>query len=185
MSYQNYLAACELIAKYPHLKHFAGSQTENAVRRAEDLLAVKFPPIYRRFLLEYGGGYFGAFEVEGIGWQPSDGSFVSNAIGLTLEFRRKYALPHHLIMLSDEDIFHYYLRLDPDDATKEEVVMIDGWDFEDDEIEVSDATFGDFFLRNVLAAIAFLEDKSPGRRARGIDTTQSILDRLTEIGGFF
>ena len=61
----DYEKALALMNKYPESQHFVGARSETVGEAAEKRLDLKFPPSYRTFVLEFGAGNFGAFEVYG------------------------------------------------------------------------------------------------------------------------
>ena len=99
MSMQDYEAAREIMAQYPERLHFVGPRPESLVKAAEMKLGLRFPPTYRRFLLEYGAGSFGGSEFYGVVHKNFEESGVPDAIWFTLSERKEWALPHDLIVV--------------------------------------------------------------------------------------
>ena len=73
--------------------------TLKTIKKAERALNLKFPLTYRYFLQEYGGGYFGRTEVEGIIDENFDHCDHYDAVRTTLNNREKYQLPLDLIVI--------------------------------------------------------------------------------------
>jgi hypothetical protein len=96
-----YERAKSLIQAHVELADFAGPQTESLIERAEQTLGVRFPPIYRRFLSEYGAGGFGATELFGIFREDFESSGVPDAVWRALKLRRDSDLPHALVPVED------------------------------------------------------------------------------------
>ena len=85
MGMQEYETAVELMNQYPQHQDFMGPRDENLIRKAEEILGLRYPPIYRRFLLEYGAGGFFGFEVYGITTRA-----ISNGVWYTLQLRERF-----------------------------------------------------------------------------------------------
>lgn len=77
---------------------FDGEKPEELVQKAEAALGIKFPPSYRRFLLELGCGDIGGEEFYGIIDGNFESSSVPNGIWLTLDERRTGNLPSNFIL---------------------------------------------------------------------------------------
>ena len=78
---------------------FDGGKPEQLVLDAEAVLGIKFPPTYRRFLLEFGCGDIGGEEIYGIIDGNFDSSSVPNGIWLTLEERKAGHLPSNYVVV--------------------------------------------------------------------------------------
>ena len=98
MSMQSYEKAVHMMTRYPEKMNFVGPRPEWLVEAAEAALRLKFPPTYRRYLLEYGAGSFGGEEVYGVvdeNFQQHSHNVVQN----TLEQRTKKWIPENYIMI--------------------------------------------------------------------------------------
>lgn len=98
MSMQDYENARQLIDDSGDAD-FDGEKTEELVQKAETALGIKFPPTYRRFLLELGCGDIGGAEFYGITGESFESSSVPNGIWLTLDERRTGNLPSNYVLV--------------------------------------------------------------------------------------
>ena len=150
MSIADYEKAKAIIAANGDTGRFAGSKPEELVKKAEDMLGVRFPPTYRQFLLDYGAGNFGsADEFYGVIDEDFENSSVPDGVWFTLTERRDAGLPGDLIVVGDTGMGELYcLNL----AAKEgPVVVIDpGFDMAVREEVAPD--FGTFLLQRVQQA---------------------------------
>lgn len=108
MELESYQRAVRLMEKHPELMRFVGARSENLVKAAEEKLALTFPPSYRRFLLEYGAGSFGASEFYGVIDEKFENSSIPNGIWCTLQERRLGSLPLGLIIVSSDGAGGYF-----------------------------------------------------------------------------
>ena len=78
------------------LMDFLGPVPERVVARAEAFLGVRFPDAYRAFVLRYGQGFVGPYEMYGLrpGEDPEEGR--RNVVERTLDARR-YGLPRDMV----------------------------------------------------------------------------------------
>jgi len=151
---QDYEKAKEIMAKYPGKQFFSGPKPESLIQAAERALELKFPPTYRRFLLEYGAGAFGAFEVYGVIDTDFEQSSIPDAIWATLKKRNRGWLPSNLVVISalgDGDLF--CLDLGAKEGSEAPVVIHEaGYREEKHRGEVREVIardFGEFFLQGV------------------------------------
>lgn len=98
MSMQDYENARRLINDSDDAD-FDGEKPEELVQKAETALGIKFPPTYRRFLLELGCGDIGGEEFYGIIDGNFESSSVPNGIWLTLEERRTGNLSTNFVLV--------------------------------------------------------------------------------------
>ena len=123
MSMQNYEKARELIDEAGG-GDFEGAKPETLVVKAEAALGVKFPPSYRRFLLELGCGDINGVEIFGLINDNFEKSTVPNGIWLTLNERRSIDLdPAYVIVGDGGDGTYYALDTRQVDAAGENPVM--------------------------------------------------------------
>ncbi|MGL5720215.1 MAG: SMI1/KNR4 family protein, partial [Alphaproteobacteria bacterium] len=101
MSMQDLEKAFELIEEHfsETEKFFGFPQTYEIIHKAEEALALKFPKTYKKFLEKYGYGGVGWFEIYGIIDSDFINSEVPDAIWLSLEGRKAFSFPHHLIAI--------------------------------------------------------------------------------------
>ncbi len=152
MSMQDYEAAAKIIAKHPNKGFFAGPRPASLIETAERVLGLKFPPTYRRFLLEYGAGSFGASEVYGVIDDDYEESSVPDAIWYTLVERREIGLPNDLIAIYDPGSYGEIFCLDLGMLKDEEAPVIAyrlGYPVEEQHKEIISKDFGEFLLKLV------------------------------------
>lgn len=88
------------LRQHPEFEHGAGAD-ESAIRAAEAHLGVKFPAAYRRFLSDFGWGFFADFEICGLG---TDVPVWMDVVKVTQMERGNgmLALPAHLLPIHAE-----------------------------------------------------------------------------------
>lgn len=102
MSNENYERARQLIEDAGGCD-FEGPKPEMLVAKAESALGLRFPPSYRRFLLELGCGDINGLEVYGLIDGDFEKSTVPDGVWLTLNERREFGLdPAYLIVGGSE-----------------------------------------------------------------------------------
>ncbi len=149
MSMQDYEAATKIIARYPTKGFFVGPRSISLIETAERALGLKFPPTYRRFLLEYGAGSFGASEVYGVIDDDYEESSVPDGIWYTLVERRQVGLPNDLIVIYDLGGYGEIFCLDLGMLRDEEAPVIayhPGYPVEEQHKEIISKDFGEFLL---------------------------------------
>jgi hypothetical protein len=149
MSMKDFEEALRLIAENEDQADFVGPRDAALVDKAERTLGIKFPPSYRRFLLELGAGNFGAFEIYGVIDEDWDESSVPDGIWYTLNERAESDLPQHLLIIAAAgDGPLYCLRLGKE---KEPPVIYysPGLDEEEQDSEIAAESFGAFLLEGV------------------------------------
>lgn len=92
----------DVIGEHPDLCSFRGPRPEVLVRKAETTLGVQFSPSYRAFVLEFGAGAFGSFEVYGVTSDNFERGTVPNGVWATLHYRREASLPASFVVLGDD-----------------------------------------------------------------------------------
>jgi antitoxin YobK len=151
MSVQNYIEARRLVDD-TGVGDFEGAKPEQLVAKAENVLGLRFPPSYRRFLLEMGCGSVNGFEVYGLINDNFEKSTVPNGIWLTLDERRSIGLDHRYILISESgDGSYYAIDTENLDNAKEAAVVrlsADGHSHE----KVANS-FGSYFLESVRAVV--------------------------------
>ena len=134
------------------LAFFAGCREASLVAEAERALELSLPPTYRRFVSELGAGNAGSREFYGVTTDNFADSSVPNGIWLTLDERKRFDLPKHLVIVGDTGIGEYYaLDTSRRDCSDESPVVIwaPGRSREGDELEVVGPDFGSFFLEAI------------------------------------
>jgi len=101
MSMQNYERALELIDEIGS-GDFEGAKSEALVEKAEIALGLKFPPSYRRFLLELGCGDIEGVEVYGIIDDNFEKSSIPNGIWMTLNQREAIDLKNQFVIVGED-----------------------------------------------------------------------------------
>lgn len=123
------------------------AQPEDRVARAEEALGVRFPPTYRRFLLELGSGGIGSEEIYGLVNDDFDDARPPQAIGRTLEMRREGWIPDDVVVIYGlGDGTYYGLRTSQAGPDGESPVVAFVPGDESGELEVVHPDFGHFFL---------------------------------------
>lgn len=129
-------------------------QPEERVERAERRLGIRFPPTYRRFLLELGAGGVGSEEIYGLINDDFDESRPPQAVGLTLGLRREGQISDDLVVVYNLGQGSYYAldtgRPRPDGEAPV-VGLTPGLSGAGNELEVIASDFGSFFLETVRA----------------------------------
>lgn len=125
MSMQAYEEAKELVKELLQKTHgistFVGPRSETLINLAQDRLSVKFPEAYRRFLLEYGAGGVGSFEIYGVVNDNFENSGIPDMVWLTLKGRKEWDLPRFLLPiydLGDGELFCLDLRTQEGDEAR-------------------------------------------------------------------
>lgn len=146
MSMSDYEKAAKLIAEHLELGHFVGSRPESLVRAAERKLGLRFPPTYRRFLVEFGAGSFGSEEIYGLVDEELESALVPNGIGLTLRDRKEFELPHDLVAVYDlGDGETFYLDLGATENGEAPIIVYyPGYTSEEQPGEIVAQDFGQF-----------------------------------------
>jgi hypothetical protein len=125
------------------------AQSDERIERAERVLKVRFPPTYRRFLLELGAGAIGAEEFYGLVNDDFEDARPPQAVGLTREFRREGHVSDDLVVIYNLGQGSYYAldtaRTDQDGEAPV-VGFTPGLNRAGDELELIAPDFGRFFL---------------------------------------
>jgi len=138
MTLRDYEEAREAIVAHPELADFAGPRDEKLVEAAERALGVRFPPSYRRFLLDFGAGSFDGHEIYGVLDDDFESSGVPDAVWVTRSLRDEDPIPADLIVFyATGDGEHLCVRSGSVDTP---VVAI--WPGSDEEPEVVAPDFG-------------------------------------------
>ena len=143
---------------------FSGSQSLTTIRKAEDILKVKFPRSYKIFLEKYGCGGVGSLDIYGLikdeDFQQHNIPFIAipNVVWTTLQWHRDFGHPLHLIIISSVGDGAVYC-LDTSKVNKEEecpVVVMPVCEYEPGfKLEVVADDFGQFFLEMIQKQILY------------------------------
>lgn len=154
MSMQDYEEAKKLIRdliKIPGMiSTFVGPKQLILIEQAESLLSVKFPETYRQFILEFGAGGIGSFEIFGIVQNDinhHDYLYI-DVVGFTLKARQEWNLPNYLIPiydLGDGEMFCLDLKVNVGDEAKV-VGFTPGYSNATQSLDVVAEDFGKLFL---------------------------------------
>lgn len=125
MGAAEYETAVKTMKQHPGLMFFAGPRAESLVEAAERALGLRFSATYRRFLLEFGAGSFGAAELYGVIDEQFDRSGVPDAVWCTLTEREEAQLPENLVVIqSSGDGGLVCLEIGPSAADRAPVVAV-------------------------------------------------------------
>lgn len=153
MGYSNYKKAVEIINKNKHKCYFVGKRSENLIQKAQEILEIKFPNTYKKFLLTYGAGSYGAQEILGVIDDDFQNSSVPDGVWYTLTNRKQVNLPLNLIVIYETGNGEI-LCLDFNKLNEKNeppvVAYFPGIDNEYQTYEKIADDFGDFLLERVL-----------------------------------
>jgi hypothetical protein len=153
VSVRDYEEALALVGDHADATDFS-SQPEDRVVRAEQRLGLRFPPTYRRFLLDLGAGGVGSEEIYGLINDDFDDPRPPQAVGLTLALRRDGEISDDLVVIYNLGQGSYY-ALDTGRAAADGEAPVIGFTpgltQASDEAEVVAPDFGSFFLEMVRA----------------------------------
>jgi len=119
----DYIVSVNVMKQHHELMGFVGERPIELVRESERELGVIFPPSYRQFLLDFGAGNFGYFEIYGVIDNNFFHSSVPNGIWLTLLERTDSSLPNNLVIIAATGDGDYYC-LDCSNISGEEAPVI-------------------------------------------------------------
>lgn len=148
---QNYEKAIKLINEAGG-GDFEGKKPESLISRAEVALGIKFPPSYRRFLLEMGCGDISGVEIFGLINDNFQNSATPNGIWLTLNERDSIGLNPAYILVGENGCGAYYaLDTRKSDGTGENPVVRLSMDGKQAE-QVAES-FGSYILNAVSTIV--------------------------------
>jgi antitoxin YobK len=122
--------------------YFVGPRDLSVVATAEKRLGVRFPPSYRRFLLEFGCGNVGSQEIYGLIDQDVERGPIPNAAWLNLERRARGWRPTLFVIYESGDGTSHALDLDRLDSEGEASAWL--LDVAGNPTEQVATDFGDF-----------------------------------------
>ncbi len=107
MAESDYDRAAARIKDNPDEAMLVGPRSSELVNRAEERLGLRFPPAYRRFLLEFGAGGFAGIDLYGVVGTDFDNSSVPDAIWYTIN-ERKDGLPNQFVVVGVDGLGGLY-----------------------------------------------------------------------------
>ena len=114
------------------------------IKRAEEILGVKFPKSYFMFLEKYGAGDIAGIEIYGIIKDPEiDGIGVPNGIWYTQNLRKEYDLPKEYVVVSETGYGPYYI-IDTSLKNEEGESPVYMWEVGNQKVKEFDS-FAEFF----------------------------------------
>ena len=150
MSYQNFKEAMELA---PECKFYttAGGKSEDEIRKAEELLGVKFSKQCREFYAEYGYLSFYGNEIFGIDPEDDSGELEGNSVAYALNDRAEYGLPDCWIPVCNfDDGYMAYLDYSSLNKDGEPCVIVAFFNGSEYQVEETIAEyFGEFVFQLV------------------------------------
>lgn len=153
MSMAAFESAILLIEKNPQSARFVGPRPPTIVSEAETAVGMRFPPTYRRFLLELGAGEVNSVELYGIPGADLVNRPLPSGIRQTVILRKKYGFPDDLLVVGDVGNGELYcLETKPNEGEGPVVVVQPGLEPLVREPIAND--FGEFFLSQVQQALA-------------------------------
>ncbi len=102
-------AVLRLVEEHDDEADFVGPREESLIEAAEQALGLRFPPTYRRFLLELGTGGFDGEEIYGIISEDLGRAGVPNAIWLTLDERQSSGLPGSMVTIYNDGMGGFFV----------------------------------------------------------------------------
>ncbi len=135
---------------------YHGAKPESLILRAEEVLGIRFPPTYRKFLIHHGGAAIRGYEFYGLLHDDFQNSGIPDAVWVTLRHRTTENLPPSLILIQPTGDGGYYAidvsRVNPDGDSPIIVWWCgSGQPLERCEVVAND--FGAFLLEEVRWAI--------------------------------
>lgn len=149
MSIEKYEEAKKLIIQNNlPFETYAVDDTETIINAAENVLNVKFPEDYRRFLTEYGTVEIGAEEVYGIVKADFVNSGIPDTIWLTLKKRADSDLRKELVIIYSDGMGNYFAMDfgNQTDGNPKIVSFAPGYSEDEQMYPVMADSFGDFFM---------------------------------------
>jgi len=142
---------------------FDGPYAEADVQLSEKKLGITFPTSYRAFLKKYGNGGINAFDVSGLSKFNYNNTGTGGIIYETLKLRKDFAVPNHIITVSDTGDGSYY-ALDLSQMNTENECPVVIWPlggYEDTPVlELVAPDFGTWFLERVQEEIKSMKPRS-------------------------
>lgn len=126
---------------------FTGPVTDEMIKKAEDILEIRFPPSYRSFLSNYGSGGVLGLEFYGVISNPdTDGEGIPNAVWYTKSLRTD-GLESDYIAISDSGYGPIYV-IDSKSINEFGESPVFLWDVNSQIEKVAD-NFGEFLFNSI------------------------------------
>jgi antitoxin YobK len=157
MSMEDYEKAKALMKGISGTSTFAGPKTPTLISLAEKQLNIKFPEVYRRFLIEFGAGGLGFFEIYGIINEDFENSRIPDVVWFTLRMRNEANLPSFLLPvyeLGDGELYCLDLRIQQGDEAKV-VGFTPGYTSPNQSLDIVAEDFGELLLDLVQLDLKF------------------------------
>ncbi|TWH76381.1 SMI1/KNR4 family protein [Sedimentibacter saalensis] len=153
---RNFEEALELLKNDKSGKaFFSGSKSEELLSKAEEALSLKFSPMYRKFLSEFGAGSYGSVEFLDLIDEDFEDSCVPDEIWYTLNERQSSNLPNNLVVIyetGDGDL--YCQDYNNIDATEPKIVAYSpGVSYPNQMYKVVAQSFGAFLTEKLNSVI--------------------------------
>lgn len=153
MSIERYEEAKRVIVQNDLLfETYAVDDSEMIINAAENVLNIKFPEDYRRFLTEYGTAEIGAEEIYGIVKADFVNSGIPDAIWLTLKKRADSDLRKELVIIYSDGMGNYF-AMDFGNQTNGNPKIVSytpGYSEDEQMYPVMADSFGEFFYDLVI-----------------------------------
>lgn len=162
MSMKDYVQAKEILKQSHGLLTFRGSISETTIEDAEKKLSVKFPESYRQFLLDYGAGGVGSFEIYGIPDERLNSIDNLSVISFTLKGRKEWGMPVFLLPiyeLGEGELFCVDFRTQEKNRHEAKIVgFTPGYSSNNENLEIVASDFGELFLKLVQMEVSIPRD---------------------------
>lgn len=149
MSYSNYEKAVSKILTFKYMS--AGEQTEELMKKVEEILDVKLSKQHYNYFKNYGYLAFSGIMLYGIYNDVFNGIYGDNAVVAPLQDRKEYGLPKEWLPIYDFDdgyiAYLDYSHLNQDREPRIIMAIYTGNSYEVTEIIAED--LGDFLLELV------------------------------------
>lgn len=150
----NYDEALEFLRKDNSGKaFFSGSKSDDLITKAEDALSLKFSPMYKKFLYEFGAGSYASFEILGVIDDDFEESCVPDGIWYTLNERESSNLPNHLLVIFETGDGELYCQDYSNIVALEPKIVVYSPGVDHQNYEVVANSFGDFLVEKLNTVI--------------------------------
>lgn len=109
MTLSAYKEGCQIIRENLEIARFSGPHPSDLVKQVEVKLGLSLSVTYATFLKDFGYLQFGGIEIYGIVDESLGEMSVPNGIWVTLNERKKYNLPHGLVVIAAADDGGHYV----------------------------------------------------------------------------
>ena len=145
----NFEKSVSIIECHEGLADFENGATEEDVRLAEDLLKIKFPSSYKKFLIKFGVGDFNGREFYGIVPGHVPGESAPSAIWFTISERQENGLPNSMVVVASTGYGGLYC-LDTSESSGGKAPV---WIWDKRKIEKVAEDFSDFLLEEITQSM--------------------------------